>query len=184
MQTKTLLLTPWMTPYSVVHWQVAVTLDYLGKVEVLEHYDEILRSPSVEIFTPAVARLVKAPPIRKGVKFSRINVYTRDGFRCQYCGERKAAADLNYDHVVPRRQGGRTVWENIVSSCYACNDRKGSRTPEQANMTLLRPPFRPKTLPATFLPDDLASMPRQWVDYCSPFRAAVASDAAPQLSCG
>jgi hypothetical protein len=76
------------------------------------------------------------------------------------------------------------VWENIVSSCYACNDRKGSRTPEQASMTLLRPPFRPKTLPATFLPADLASLPPQWVDYCSPFRAAEASNAAPQRLCG
>jgi 5-methylcytosine-specific restriction endonuclease McrA len=100
------------------------------------------------------------------VRFSRVNVYTRDGFRCQYCGEKKEMRDLNYDHVVPRVRGGKTVWENIVTSCYACNDRKGSRTPEEAGMKLPRKPFKPSSLPVTpVLPMRRGEMPEAWLPY-------------------
>ena len=55
--TTTLLLTPWMMPHKVIPWQTAVVMAYLGKVEVLEVYDETIRSPSTVISTPAVVRL-------------------------------------------------------------------------------------------------------------------------------
>lgn len=48
------------------------------------------------------------------------------------------------DHVLPRSQGGHTVWENVVTACRECNHRKGGRTPEQANMTLLVKPRQPQ----------------------------------------
>src|ERR1700733_7211316 len=147
---RTLLLTPWMAPHKIISWERAVVLLVLDKVDVLEQYDEEIRSRSFALRPPAVVRLKKAGALTKhAVRFSRINVYTRDGFRCQYCGERKEMRDLNYDHVVPRVRGGHTVWENIVTSCYACNDRKGSRTPEEAGMKLLRKPIKPKSLPLT-----------------------------------
>jgi 5-methylcytosine-specific restriction endonuclease McrA len=164
---KTLLLTPWMTPHNIVPWQTAVTLLFLGKVEILEEYDEEIRSPSVTLRAPAVARLKTAVgSVKRGVKFSRVNVFTRDGFKCQYCGTRRAMRELNYDHVVPRAHGGRTVWENIVTSCYPCNDRKAGRTPEQAGMRLLRHPIRPKSLPMSALPIDVSAVPTEWVGYC------------------
>jgi len=76
--------------------------------------------------------------------------------------------ELNYDHVVPRVRSGKTVWENIVTSCYACNDRKGSRTPAEAGMTLLRKPFKPSGLPVTpVLRVHQAEMPKVWLPYCS-----------------
>jgi 5-methylcytosine-specific restriction endonuclease McrA len=123
---------------------------YTGKAEVLEVYDEVIRSPSTEMQVPCVIRIKKnVSSIKKGVKFSRINVMTRDGFRCQYCGSRLPMSKLNYDHVIPRSQGGKTVWENIVTCCYTCNDHKAGRTPQQAGMKLLKVPHRPKTLPLT-----------------------------------
>lgn len=150
MNSHTLVLTPWMSAHRIVPWETAVCLVYTGKVEVLEEYDEVIRSPSHEMKVPCVVRLKKAvSQIKKGVKFSRVNVMTRDGFRCQYCGDRLPMSKLNYDHVIPRSQGGKTVWENIVTACYACNDRKAGRTPAQAGMKLLRLPTRPKTLPLT-----------------------------------
>lgn len=169
MSIRTLMLTPWMAPHRIIPWQRAVVLSYLGKVEVLESYDETICSPSVVLKTPAVVRLVSSGSVvrDKRVRFSRINVYVRDGFRCQYCGEKKSMRDLNYDHVVPRVQGGKTDWDNIVTSCYGCNDKKGSRTPEQAGMKLLRKPFRPKSLPmAPVLFEDL-ELPALWQAYCS-----------------
>ena len=63
-------------------------------------------------------------------------------------------------------QGGSTGWENIVTSCYPCNLRKRNRTPEQAGMRLLRKPFRPKTLPMSFLQLDRRTLPKIWEPYC------------------
>lgn len=179
MEPRTLLLNSWMNPHGVVPWTEAVTLVYQGKVDVLAEYDEIVSSPSVSYFIPAVLRLRRAAPhVKKGVKFSRVNVFTRDGYRCQYCGERKTARELNYDHVVPRRQGGRTVWENIVTSCYPCNDRKGGRTPDQAKMTLLRKPARPHALPLHTVVVDPATSPPIWLSFLSATSSPLLEDAS------
>jgi len=168
MTAQTLLLTPWMIPHKIIPWQTAVTMSFLGKVDVLEEYDDVIRSPSFAIKAPAVVRLRR--PIggmKRGVKFSRINVFARDDFRCQYCGVKRAVHELNYDHVVPRVQGGKTVWENIVTSCYDCNARKRGRTPEQAGMKLLRAPVKPKALPmTTVLPRHHGRIPEVWSPYC------------------
>jgi 5-methylcytosine-specific restriction endonuclease McrA len=166
MTAQTLLLTPWMMPHKIISWQVAVTMSFLGKVEVIEEYDEEIKSPTFSIRTPAVVRL-KRPlgGMKRGVKFSRVNVFARDDFRCQYCGARKPARELNYDHVVPRVQGGKTVWENIVSSCYDCNAKKRGRTPEQAGMKLLCRPVKPKSLPmGTVIPRG-SGHPEAWSHY-------------------
>ena len=167
MTAHTLLLTPWMAPHRVIPWQTAVCMTYLGKVEVLAEYDETIRSPSVAIRTPAVVRLKRAlAGHKRGVKFSRANVFARDDFRCQYCGEKKPARELTYDHVVPRAQGGVTAWENIVASCYPCNHAKRGRTPEQAGMPLLRRPARPRTLPLAGPFAPTGAVPALWATYC------------------
>src|SRR4051794_40550361 len=117
MNALTLLLTPWFAPHKIIPWQKAITMLYGGDVEVVEEYRETIRSPSVSIQMPAVVRLKRSiGSVKRGVKFSRLNVLTRDGFRCQYCGERKRGTELNYDHVIPRARGGRTVWDNIVAA--------------------------------------------------------------------
>lgn len=145
MTPRTLVLTPWFSPHNVTTWQEAICLVYLGKAEVVEAYDEIVRSPSVEMQIPAVVRLKrKLPGMQRGVKFSRRNVFTRDGYKCQYCGTR---GELNKDHVVPRAQGGQTTWENIITACKGCNSRKRNRTPEQAGMPLRSVPVKPRSLP-------------------------------------
>jgi 5-methylcytosine-specific restriction endonuclease McrA len=161
---QTLVLTPWYRPHEIVSWQAAVTLLFLGKIEVLEEYDDEIRSPSVCIRAPAVARLVRGfPASRARVRFSRRNVFLRDGHRCQYCGAKKAPHELNLDHVTPRSKGGRTTWENIVTSCYACNLRKGGRTPREAKMPLRAVPAVPRSLPR--LPLTIRSVPAEWVPY-------------------
>jgi len=163
---NTLILTPWMAPLMVVPWQTAVTLMYLDKVDVLETYDEEIRSPSTVIRMPAVVRLRKqVQEMKKGVKFSRTNVMTRDRFTCQYCGARLPMSQLNYDHVIPRRLGGKTVWENIVTACYPCNARKAGRTPEMAGMRLLRKPYRPRSLPVSNVVMPSRSIPDPWRPY-------------------
>lgn len=84
---------------------------------------------------------------KRHVRFSRINLMGRDAFQCQYCGLRPPRSELNLDHVVPRSLGGRSTWENVVTSCVECNRRKGGRTPRQAGLRLLRKPARPRWTP-------------------------------------
>ena len=84
---------------------------------------------------------------KRHVRFSRINLMARDNFQCQYCARKPHRAELNLDHVVPRSLGGRSTWENVVTSCVDCNRRKGGRTPRQAHLKLRRKPERPRWTP-------------------------------------
>ena len=105
---------------------------------------ELVRTPTRVIAVPRVVVLQMFNRVpRAKVRFSRMNIYARDDDTCQYCGVRRARQGLNLDHVVPRSQGGRTTWENVVCCCYECNLRKGGRTPAQAGMQLERAPVRP-----------------------------------------
>jgi 5-methylcytosine-specific restriction endonuclease McrA len=83
----------------------------------------------------------------KEVKFNRQNIFERDGYVCQYCNRRFPVGDLNLDHVIPRDRGGKTTWENVVTSCIRCNTRKANRMPHQAGMHLSVRPARPKWRP-------------------------------------
>jgi 5-methylcytosine-specific restriction endonuclease McrA len=109
---------------------------------------EAVGTPGGRIRIPRVIALVAFDRLpRRHVRFSRINLMARDSFQCQYCGRRPHRAELNLDHVVPRSLGGRSTWENVVTSCVDCNRRKGGRTPRQAHLKLLRKPERPRWTP-------------------------------------
>ncbi len=84
---------------------------------------------------------------RLEVKFTRRNVFLRDKFTCQYCTKVLPEGQLNLDHVLPRDKGGRTTWENIVTSCIRCNTRKANKLPHEANMHPLRKPIAPRWRP-------------------------------------
>ena len=168
MHRRTLVLTSWYFPHKIVGWQAAVTLAYLDKADVVVEYDELIRSPSVTIKTPAVVRLKKKTRTKQhNVKFSRMNVYMRDGFACAYCATKLAASQLTYDHVTPRAQGGRTEWENIVTACRGCNAKKGNRTPEEAGMFPRRRPFVPASLPLHPLSIEAEKAPEEWRAFVS-----------------
>ena len=165
-QTRTLLLSQGYEPIKVISWQRAITLLTLGKVEVIEEYDHEIRAVSVVIKIPAVVRLLRAfRRHAKPVKFSRINIYARDGYRCQYCGTKCSISELTYDHVIPRAKGGKTTWDNIVTCCYPCNYAKGSRTPAEAKLSLRSTPVRPEWVPAVTIRVSTRSVPDAWRDY-------------------
>lgn len=164
--SRTLLLSKAYEPVKVISWQRAVTLLSLGKVEVLEEYNGFVRSSTVVIKIPAVVRLLNAFRKRKQpVKFSRVNIYARDKYSCQYCGAKKPISQLTYDHVLPRTQGGKTEWTNIVTCCESCNLQKGGRTPEQAGMRLRSKPTQPSWVPALVIQVSTQSVPDAWRDY-------------------
>ena len=109
---------------------------------------EAVGTPSGRIRIPRVIALVAFDRLpKRHVRFSRITLMARDNFQCQYCGRRPHRAELNLDHVVPRSLGGRSTWENVVTSCVDCNRRKGGRTPRQAHLKLVKRPERPRWTP-------------------------------------
>jgi 5-methylcytosine-specific restriction endonuclease McrA len=163
---RTLVLSQGYEPVRVVSWQRAITMISLGKVEIIEEYDGFIRSTSVVVKVPAVVRLINAfRRVKKPVKFSRINIYARDGYRCQYCAKKEKLSELTYDHVLPKSRGGRTVWTNIVTCCYSCNSKKRDRTPLEAKMRLRKKPIQPKWIPAVAIRVSQESVPSAWRDY-------------------
>ena len=130
-------------PLSIWPWEEVVKAVWQERVDVVATYDKVVRSPSMEMQLPSVISLKSYVDQDRKPAFTRFNVFLRDGFACQYCGESGLALALAFDHVIPRSRGGRTTWQNIVAACGPCNLRKGGRTPQQAGMPLLAVPYRP-----------------------------------------
>lgn len=163
---QVLLLNSSYEPLGVLDWQAAVTGLHNEKFVLVEEYDQVIRSAHTEMRLPAVIKTreyVRKPV--KDMKFSRVNVYARDNYQCQYCSKHCSTDELTYDHVVPRSRGGKTDWLNIVSCCYGCNARKGGRTPAEAKMKLLSKPVRPRAVPNVEFKFVGRNVPEQWADY-------------------
>jgi 5-methylcytosine-specific restriction endonuclease McrA len=156
----------------------AFTLLYVGSARALddryEAYDfaqwpqlelpgyEMIGTMQGAVCVPRVLLLSRYGRVPStALRLSRRNVYLRDDFTCQYCGEQRPTKDLNLDHVTPRSRGGRATWENLVTSCRGCNFAKGSATPEGAGMRLLRQPVRPSWSTAAAL----AAAPRSFSEW-------------------
>ncbi|ANK82293.1 HNH endonuclease [Minwuia thermotolerans] len=151
-------------PLSVWPWQEAVKAAYLERVNIIQFYDRQVSSPSLSMQLPSVIALKEYIRPAAYPAFTRFNLFLRDRFRCQYCG---STEDLTFDHVIPRRAGGRTTWENVVAACAPCNIRKGGRMPARAQMHPRRAPMRPtvhqlndvgRSFPPNYLHDS-------WRDY-------------------
>lgn len=165
---QTLLLNSSYEPLDVVSWQHAITLWCRGKVEIVAEHDRLIRSVTVKIKVPSIVRLlvyVRSRRRQDAVRFTRANIYGRDGHRCQYCGETMATEDLTFDHVIPATQGGRKGWENITTACVPCNRKKGGRTPTEAGMRLLRQPRKPHAVAAMCFTVGLRRTPDDWKSY-------------------
>jgi len=141
-------------PPSVIDWQEAITKVWNGLIDVVEVYDDIaIPSTAMTFRAPAVLRSRKMVKRKHEVHFSRLNVFMRDHYTCQYCGAKgmgvelaeanfriRRRVELTYDHARPRSAGGKTEWENILTACTACNSEKGSKLNFRKP---IRPPRRP-----------------------------------------
>ena len=142
--SQCVLLNADYTFLNVVNWKRAMCLIVKGKVQVLKHSERIVRTAEgIIIKVPAVMKLIKL--IRtlyiNRVPFSKKNVLVRDGFKCAYCGAERQR--LTIDHIIPKSKGGKADFENCVSSCKPCNNKKGDRTPREAQMYLKVKAYQP-----------------------------------------
>lgn len=167
MSERTLLLTNWYFPIKVLHWQDAIKMVYEETVDVVAEYEEEVKSPSVTWKMPAVVRLKRTiTNKKKGIKFSRPNVYQRDNYTCQYCGRGPLPMKaLSYDHVIPRASGGKTTFENIVTACKTCNSVKDSMSCDEAGMWPKNAPAVPRYLPISAPSVAHDDVPEEWKPY-------------------
>lgn len=158
-------------PLRIETWQRAIADVMLGKLEVISYSeDKTIQGIGRTYPMPSVVRVLRSfKRDRIRLKFSRLNIYARDRFTCQFCGQRKATEDLTFDHVIPRSRGGKTTWENIVTACggpQGCNSLKADRTPSEAGMRLLSTPKKPKYLPTIAVRGmGAAQIPDEWKAY-------------------
>ncbi len=130
-------------PLSIWSWQEAVKAIFRESVVVISEYERIVRSPTQELKLPSVLALKEFVPSARKPAFTRFNVFLRDRWECQYCGDEFRTSDLTFDHVIPRSRGGRTSWDNIVAACHDCNLLKGSYLPHECSMYPRTAPRQP-----------------------------------------
>ena len=151
-------------PLSIWCWQDAVKSVFLDRVSIVSNYKRKIRSPSFEMNLPSVIALKNFIQPSKNPNFTRFNVFLRDKFACQYCGDTK---DLTFDHLLPKSRGGLTDWNNVVTACSSCNVKKGGKLYRDCDLKLANKPYAPtvedlhrngRHFPPNFLHES-------WMDY-------------------
>ncbi len=164
---KSLLLNASYEPMKIINWQKALILWFQDKVEVVEYHQVFAHSVRAAFQIPSVLRLKHyvRPRSLGAVRFCRENVYIRDNYTCQYCGTLFGMKHLTLDHVVPASKKGPKNWTNVVTACRDCNQRKANRTPQTANMPLLKEPMMPSWLPSYQVEVNSGQIPTAWLQY-------------------
>jgi 5-methylcytosine-specific restriction endonuclease McrA len=146
LQKPVLVLNASFEPINICAARRALVLILKGVAQPEEFSSTLLHSARQSLKLPSVIRLLEYRRIPHQTRaLSRKNILMRDRYTCQYCFRTLPSGELTLDHVLPRSRHGETTWENLVACCHPCNNRKGSRTPEEAGMKLARPP-RPFSL--------------------------------------
>jgi len=153
-------------PINICAARRALVLVLKGVASAEEHATHTVHSNRHTMLMPSVIRLLEYRRIPMQTRaLSRKNILMRDRYTCQYCLKTSPSGELTLDHVIPRSRKGETTWENLVACCHYCNNRKGNRTPEEANMKLARAP-RPFSLHTSrHLMRLLAKSDDQWRKY-------------------
>lgn len=166
----TLLLNSSFEPLRIISWEKAVTLFFLGKVEIIENYERSVRSVSIVIKVPSVVRLLRFVHLKsRRPPLTRTNLLLRDSYKCQYCSKILEKSESTIDHVIPRSKGGKTTWENVVIACPTCNLKKGGKTPAEARMPLNTKPEPPSWLPILYLSFN-SNIPTIWKFFLRGFK--------------
>lgn len=152
-------------PLNVCRVRRALVLIEQQKAEMLENGSGFVRSADRVFSIPSVIRIssMVRRPKRNNRKLTRMEIFRRDQYTCQYCG--KQAKQLTLDHVMPRYRGGPHTWENVVSACIPCNRSKAGRTPKEAGMKLSHQPGPPQDASMFFIYDHHRDVRQEWKKY-------------------
>lgn len=148
MSRDVILLNADFTFLNTISWKNAVRLIYKGKAQVVKGVKERLISnyeKTCSYLYPLVIRLIKFIRLKfkKDVPLTKRNVFVRDSYTCQYCGEKLKRTEATLDHIVPKSRGGNNSWENSATACKECNTVKGNQTPSEAKMYLKGRAYKP-----------------------------------------
>lgn len=140
----------------------AMTLLFLEKAETVEWRDrDFIKTVSTAIKCPSIIRLKsRTRTARAKVQLNRKNIFKRDGFRCGYCG---SAKDLTIDHIIPKSKGGKSTWENLVSACTSCNNKKDDKFHYDVGLKLRITPKVPNHI--IFLTQSIRRIEDNWRPY-------------------
>ena len=150
--TRCVVLNATYEPITIVSSKRALILFLEGKAMIVEEHPElVVRSPSQTFPVPTsivLKHFVKGRMVfRTKALLTQRNLFIRDQYTCQYCGRHKQqirhSEFLTRDHVIPRHCGGKDIWENVVTSCNSCNNKKAYHLLEDINMKLLTIPRAP-----------------------------------------
>ena len=160
---RVLVLNADYTPLNVTTLKKGFKLVILGKAEILRESDSPIITELKSFARPLIIRLFNYVKHKiRCVRVNRNRIYRRDGHRCVYCLSNK---QLTIDHVIPKSRGGSNDWTNLVTCCNKCNVYKSDRTPEEANMTLLKKPYTP----SIFSDVIYSSIEKVWEEYKTSF---------------
>jgi 5-methylcytosine-specific restriction endonuclease McrA len=163
MNEPVLVLNGNYAPINVCSTRRAMCMILIGKANMVMDGRGVVRTVSRSFPKPSIIRLqtfVKRP--RASVKLSKQEIFRRDHFKCQYCGQQ--ARDMTVDHVLPQHLGGESTWSNLVSACASCNHQKGGLTLAQARLKLRKfPAHPPKT--AAYLFRKYLNIYQEWEPY-------------------
>lgn len=155
-------------PLSICSWQEAIKALLLDRVNVVSEYDHTVHSPSVSLKIPSVVSLKRfVTSFREIPALNRGNLFLRDYYTCQYCGDEFTPKQLTFDHVTPRASGGETHWKNIVAACFDCNVEKGDKLPGKGFPAPIRAPYIPTNRELQRISRELAKgrFHESWEDY-------------------
>lgn len=147
-QEKALVLDSMYMTYTIEEW-----IDYCKMAG--DKNELVVRSSKIRFIVPEVIVLpkyIKKSSHGKRLRYSRVSIFKRDNFVCQYCGKEHERRELTVDHIIPKSKGGKSTWLNIITACRACNWKKADRTPEEAKMPLLSTPRIPSWKDSVDLP--------------------------------
>ncbi len=155
-------------PLSTCTWQEAVTSTLLERVNVVHEYNEhVVHSASFNMRVPSVISLKSYIKTHRTPRFTRLNVFARDRFKCQYCNTKFPPKELTFDHVLPLSRGGNTSWHNIVTACRRCNTKKGNRLTKEIGMYPINKPVVPSNthLMRGISKEKYQKLHLTWIDY-------------------
>lgn len=139
--TKVLVLSQSYEPLSITSARKAILLVFSGKADIIDESDDYVHSVSYSFKMPSIIKLKSRPKFNPFtlVELNRKNIFRRDNYTCQYCN---STENLTIDHVIPKSRGGKSTWENLVTACHSCNNKKDNKSLKDVGMQLKTEPKR------------------------------------------